>query len=47
MLKFLLKLKSRENLTVRHTTEVGFEKCLWDKPFREDSGDAPGKMGER
>ena len=27
--------------------EVGFEKCLWEKPFREDWGDAPGKKGER
>ena len=47
MFKFLLKLKSKENLTVRPTMEVGFEKCLWEKPFREDWGDAPGKKGER
>ena len=47
MSKFLLELKFKENLTVRHTTAVGYEKCLWNKPFREDWGDAPGKMGGR
>ena len=47
MFKFLLKLKSKENLTVRYTMSVGFEKCLWDKSVREDWEDAPGKISGR
>lgn len=43
--RFLLKLKSKENLMVRHTVAVGLEKSLRDKPFREDWGNAPGKSG--
>ena len=45
MSKFLLELKSKENLTVRHTTAVGYEKRLWNKPFREDLGGCPWENG--